>query len=98
MRLRHNGGAANCHSPAEFLLDAVTQLDLSTAHFHGRKKLPIRQHLIAFCGAGDPDITFHNIVIRCNIGVGERPIDIVAVTAGSFEINVAKAITLASPN
>src|SRR6185312_4493567 len=98
VRLRQNGGATNGDGAPKFFLNAVTQANLSTAHFHGRKKLSIRQHLIAFCSAGDPDVALDDIVIRRYISIGEWPIDIVSVSTGGFEIDIAQTITLASPN
>jgi hypothetical protein len=46
--LREDRGAADRDRVAELGFDAVSKQNFSAAHFHGREKLTVRQHFIAF--------------------------------------------------
>src|SRR5579859_4893816 len=98
VRLRDNGCASDGDGAAELRFDALAKLYFAAAHFHGRQKLAVREHLVAFSSAADADIFFDDVVIRSEIGVGNRPIVAIAVAAGGFQIIVAHTVALASPD
>jgi hypothetical protein len=54
--------------------------------------------LEAFGHTGDADIFLDDVVIGCDVGVGDGPVFAVAVLRGGFEIPVAEAEADAAPN
>src|SRR4029077_14111465 len=90
-------GAADRDGAAEFGLGAFAEKDFTATHFHRRQKLAVRQHLVAFGGAGGADVFFEDVVKTSDIGVGDGPVIAVAIATGGFEVVVAHAVALASP-
>ena len=98
MWLREDRDASHGESSSELLLDALPQTYFSAAHLHGRKKLAVGQHFILLGSAADADVALNNVVEGREIGVRDRPIHIVAIAAGSFEIYVAQTVAVPPPD
>src|SRR6266567_2065124 len=97
MWLREDGDASHGESSSELLLDALPQTYFSAAHLHGRKKLAVGQHFILLSSAADADVALNNVVEGREVSVRDRPIHIVAVAAGGFEIHIAQSVAVPAP-
>src|SRR5436305_1309581 len=97
MLLSYDGRSTDCQRASKILLHAVAEPNLSTAHLHRGKKFAIGQHLVFLCRAADSYVVLHDVVKRGEIGVRKWPVNVVAVAARAFEIDIAQPITLSSP-
>ena len=92
------GGAGRGHGPAELFLGPIAKKRFLASERHGRLKFAVRQFAQTFGLPADTYVLFHQVVVRLEILVTQRPIFAVAIVAGGFEIVIAKAQADASPN
>src|SRR5215211_3702127 len=71
---------------------------LDAVHFHRRLKHAVREMWKTERFAADADETLDMIVPRCDFGVANRPVDTDAVPKVGFEVEIAPAIDLTTPD
>ena len=96
--LRQDRRAPNRDRVPELRFDAFSELNFSAAHFHWREKLPVRQHLISLRRSADTYVPLHDVVIRCKIGIANRPVIAIPVAARRLKIVIAQPVTLTAPD
>jgi len=95
---RDVGGAAQRRRPAQSIFHAIPEQRFRAGQSHGRVKLAVRQFVHALGHSGDAHVLFHQVVVGREVRVAERPILAVAVERGRFEVQIAEAIALPSPD
>ena len=78
-------------------LDGSLEKLFAAGHLHRRKKLSVGKIWNVLVRAADADELFDLVIVRRELGVGNRPVVAVAVSARGFEFIIRQAIALASP-
>src|SRR6266403_1852037 len=76
----------------------LPELSASLTVVNGRQKLPIGQHFIALRRSADTYVALHDVVVRSEIGIANRPVIAVPVARRRLEIVIAQAVTLTAPD
>src|SRR6266480_1266003 len=96
--LRQDRRAPDRHRVPELRFHACSELNFSAAHFHWREKLPVGQHLISLRCSADTYVPLHDVVIRCKIGIANRPVIAIPVAARRLKIVIAQSVAMTAPN
>ncbi len=95
--LRQHCGATDGDATAH-RVDLGLEHVLAARHRHRRQEFAVGQDLDAFAATAHPDEALDLVVVRSDVGVGDRPVVAVAVVALGLEVVVAHAVRLATPH
>ena len=97
-RGREVGRAADRHQPVEARLHAIAQRALGARHRHRRQVHAVGQHRESLGLARDADVALHDLVVRRQVRVPDRPVHADPVVRRRLEVQIAEAVALTPPH
>src|SRR2546426_4530829 len=97
-RLGQVGRARGSRRPTELLLYSIAEPGLGARQTHIRLEVPVGQVLEPFRAAGNAHVAFHQVVVRGQVLVADRPVFSVTVERRGLQIEIAQPQADSAPD